>query len=99
MYISEAYIELWVETHQADSTGNSGRKRVEDVHGWAQPLGQPLVANVSFVEFTNLILEDGDYGVSRVAVLQLEGKRMGEEVILGLLLVGLQGSLEDILEA
>ena len=86
-YISEAYFRSRVETYETDSTGDSGRKRVEDVHGWAQPLGQPLVATVSFVEFTNLTLKDCDYGGRRVAVLQLGGKRMGEEVVLGLLLV------------
>ena len=88
-YISEAYIRSRVETYQTDTTGNGGRERAEDVHGWAQPLGKSLIATVRFVDLSTLILEDGDYGGSRVAVLQLEGKRMGEEVVLGLLLVGL----------
>ena len=48
-----------------------------------------------FVEFSNLILKDGEDGGSGIAVLQLGGKRMGEKVLLGLLLVGLQGVLED----
>ena len=52
-----------------------------------------------FVEFSNLVLKDGDDGGSGVAVLQLGGKRMSEKVLLGLLLVGLQRSLEDCLEA
>ena len=51
-----------------------------------------------FVEFSNLILKDGEDGGSGIAVLQLGGKRMGEKVLLGLLLVGLQGVLEDSLE-
>ena len=51
-----------------------------------------------FVKLLNLILKDGDDGVSRVAVLQLGDKRMGEKVVLGLLLVGLERSLEDSLE-
>ena len=88
-----------METHQTDATGNSGRKCVEDVHGWSQPLGQSLIAAVRFVIFSDLILKDGDDGVSRVASLQLGGKRMGEKVVLGLLLVGLERSLEDSLEA
>ena len=78
-----------METYKTGATGNSGRKRAEDVHGWAQPLGQPLIATVSFVEFSNSILKDSEYGGSRVAVLQLGGKRMGEKVLLCLLLVGL----------
>ena len=88
-----------VETYQADATRNSGRKRAEDVHGWAQPLGQSFITTVRFVEFSNLILKDGEDGGSGIAVLQLGGKRMGEKVLLGLLLVGLQGVLEDSLEA
>ena len=98
-YISEAHIKSRVETNQTNATGNSGRKRVEDVHGWAQPLGQSLIATVRFVEFSNLILKDGEDGNSRVAVVQPGGKRMSEKVFLGLLLVGLYGSLEYCLEA
>ena len=52
-----------------------------------------------FVEFSNLILKDGEDGGSGVALVQLGGKRMGEKILLGLLLVGLYGSLEDSLEA
>ena len=98
-FISEAHIKSTVETNQTNATGNSGRKRVEDVHGWAQPLGQSLIATVRFVEFSNLILKDGEDGNSRVAVVQPGGKRMSEKVFLGLLLVGLYGSLEYCLEA
>ena len=98
-YILEAYIKSRVETYQTDAAGKGGRKRVENVHGWAQPLGQSLIAGLRFVEFSDLILKDGEDGVSRVAILQLGGKRMGEKVLLGLLLVGFQRSLEDSLEA
>ena len=87
-----------VETYQTDATRNSGRKCVEDVHGWAQPLGQSLVAAVRFVKFSHLVLEDGEYGVSRVAILQLRGEGMGERVLLGLFLVGLERGLKVILE-
>ena len=52
-----------------------------------------------FVKLSNLILKDGDDSVGRVASLQLGGKRMGEKVLLGLLLVGLDRSLKDSLEA
>ena len=87
-----------METYQTDATGNSGRKCVEDVDGWAQPLGQSLVAAARFVKFSHLVLEDGEYGVSRVALLQLRGEGMGEKVLLGLFLVGLERSLKDIPE-
>ena len=98
-YISEAHIKSRVETYQTDSTGNGGRKRAEDIHGWAQPLGQSFITTVRFVEFSNLILKDGEDGGSGIAVLQLGGKRMGEKVLLGLLLIGLERSLKDSLEA
>ena len=98
-YLSEVYIKSRVKTYETDATGNGGRKRVEDVHSWAQPLGQSLIATVRLVEFSNLILKDGEDGSSRVAVVQLGGKRMGEKVLLSLLLVGLYGSLEYCLEA
>ena len=68
-YISEDYIRSRVETHQTDATGNSGRKCVEDVYGWAQPLGQSLIAAVKIVKFSNLILKDGEDSVGRVAIL------------------------------
>ena len=97
-YVSETYIRSRVETYQTNATGNSGRKCVEDVHGWAQPLGQSLIATVRFVKFSNLILKDGEYGFGRVAIMQLGGKWMGEKVLLRLLLVGLECSLEYSLE-
>ena len=67
--MTEAHIRSGVETYQTDATGNSGRKCVEDVHGWAQPLGQSLVAAVGFVKLLNLVLKDGEDGISRVAIL------------------------------
>ena len=98
-YISEAHIRSRVETYQTDATGNSGRKCVKDVHGWAQPLGQSLITTVRFVKFSNLILKDGEDGVSRVAILQLGGERMCDKVFLRLLLVGLDRSFKNSLEA
>jgi hypothetical protein len=53
---------------------------------------------VTFVKFSDLVLEEGKYGGSRVAGLQLGGKRVCEKVGLGLLLIGLQGSPEYGLE-
>ena len=89
-YISEAFIRSRVETYQTDAAGNSSRKCVEDVDSWAQPLGQSLVVAVRFVKFSHLVFKDGEYGISRVAILQLRGERMGERVLLGLFLVGLE---------
>ena len=97
-YILEGYIKSRIKTYQTDTTGNSGRKCVEDIYGWAQPLGQSLIATVRFVKLSNLILKDGDDGVSRVAIPQLRGKRMCEKVFLRLIFVGLERSFKDSLE-
>jgi hypothetical protein len=98
-YMSEPYIRPRVETYQTRASADSGRKRVEDVHGWAQPLGQSLIATVRFVKFSNLILKDGEDGVSRVAILQLGGERMFDKVFLRLLLVGFESGFKYSLEA
>ena len=87
-----------METNQTDATGNSGRKCVKDVHGWAQPLGQSLIATVRFVKLLDLILKDDEYCISRVAIPQLGCEWMREKVLLGLFLVGLDRGLEDRLE-
>ena len=68
IYISErlkSYPSPHVKTYQTNTTEYGGRKRVEDVHSWAQPLCQSLIAT-QFVEFSNLILKDSKDGGSRV---------------------------------
>ena len=72
-YKTEVHIRSRIETYQTDATGNSSGKCVEDVHGWAQPLRQSLVAAVRFVKLLNLIFKDSDDSASRVAILQLGG--------------------------
>jgi hypothetical protein len=54
---------------------------------------------VNFVKFSDLALEESKDSGSGVAGLQLGGKRMCEKVGVGLLLIGLQSSLENGLEA
>ena len=51
-----------------------------------------------FVEFLDLVLKDGKDGGSRVACLQLRGKRMRNEVFLRLFLVRFQRGIENGLE-
>ena len=94
----ETHVSSRMGTYETDAPRDSGRKRGEDVHSWGQPLRQSLIATTRFVKFLNSILKDGEYCGNRVAVPQLGGKRMGEKILLGLLLVGLQRSLEDCLE-
>ena len=93
--MSEAYISSRFNTYQTDSPRDGGRKSVEDVDSWPQPLCQSLIATMRFVEFSNLLLKDSNDSSGGVARLQLGDKRMREKVFLRLLSVGLQRSLED----
>ena len=86
-------------TYHTDTPRNSGRKRVEDVHRWGQPLRQSVITTARFVEFLNLILKDGEDGVGGIARLKLGRKGMCDKVLLCLPLVGLQRCFEDCLEA
>ena len=53
---------------------------------------------MKFVKFSDLVLKESKDGGIRVTGLQLGGKGMCEKVGLCLLLVGLQGGLENRLE-
>ena len=90
---------LRVKTYQADAPRDGSRKCAQDVHSRAQPLRQPFIATVKFVKLSDLVFEENNDGGSRVAGLQLGGKRMCEKVGLGLLLIGLQCSVKNGLEA
>jgi hypothetical protein len=90
---------LCVETHQADAAGDGSRKRVQDVHSRAQPLRQSVIAAARYVKFSNLVLKQRNDGASRVACLQLRGKRMCDKVFLSLILVRFQSSIENRLKA
>ncbi len=61
------YSSSSVETYQTDALSKDGRKRVQDIHSWDQPLGQSLIATASLVEFPNLVLKHGKNGAGRVA--------------------------------
>jgi hypothetical protein len=66
---------LRVETYETDAPRDRSRERAQDVHRGAQPLCQPFIATVNFVKFPDLVLEKNNDGGSRVAGLQLGGKR------------------------
>ena len=53
-----------IKTHQTDAPGDGGRKRVEDIDSWAQPLCQSLITSTVFLELSNLIVKDSKYGSS-----------------------------------
>ena len=90
--MSEAYISSRFNTYQTDSPRDGGRKGVEDVDSWPQPLCQSHIATM---RFSNLLLKDSNDSSGGVARLQLGDKRMREKVFLRLFSVGLQRSLED----
>ena len=46
------------ETYQTDASRDGGRKRIEDVDGWAQPLRQSLITVTIILKFSNLTLKD-----------------------------------------
>ena len=52
------------ETYQTDAPRDGGRKRVEDVDSWAQPLCQSHIALTALLEFSNLISKDSNDGCS-----------------------------------
>jgi hypothetical protein len=56
-YTSEASISSRGETYQTDAPRDGGRKRAEDVHSWAQPLRQSLIAVTRFSRILELDLE------------------------------------------
>ena len=61
-YIREyfgAYINLSVETYQTNAAGDGRGKCVQDIHSWAQPRCQSLIATARLVKVLNLILEHG----------------------------------------
>jgi hypothetical protein len=99
-YISKVQGLLWIKCRDLPDQRRWRRrqKRTQDVHSWAQPLGQFLIAAMRFVKFLNLVSKHGKDGASRVARLQLRGKRMRGKIFLGPLFVRFQGSIENGLE-
>ena len=50
-----------IKTHHTNAPRDGGRKSVEDVDSWAQPLCPSLIAITIFLEFSNLISKDSKY--------------------------------------
>ena len=51
-----------IKTYQTNAPRDGGRKSVEDVDSWAQPLCQSIIVITVFLEFSNLTLKDSKYG-------------------------------------
>ncbi len=74
------------ETYQTNTLSKSSRKGVQDSHGRVKPLGQLIVVSL---ESLDLLINEGENGAGRVAVLELGGKWMCKKVALCALFVGL----------
>jgi hypothetical protein len=80
------------ETYQANTLSKSLGKGVQDSHGWVKPFCQFIVVSL---ESLDLLLNEGENIAGRGAVLELDDKRMREEIILGTFFVGVQGIVEN----
>ena len=82
-------------THGADALSKGGRESVEDIHSWGKPLCESLVAALRLIEFVGFPFEYGEDSFRRIAAFYLLCEGVGSEFLSGLLLVFLQGPIED----
>jgi hypothetical protein len=59
------------ETYQANTLSKCFGKGVQDSHGWVKPFCQPVVVSL---ESLGLLMNEGENGAGRVAVLEPDGK-------------------------
>ena len=85
----------FTEAYQANTLSKSFGKGVQDSHGWVNPFCEPIVV---CLEPLDLLMNEGENGAGRGTVLELGGKWMGKEIVLGTFFVGLQGIVENKLE-
>ena len=83
------------EAYQANTPSKSSRKRIQDSHGWIKPTCQPFVGSLGLMDTLDLLMNEGENGAGRVAVLELGDKWMRKEIILCALFVGVQGIVKD----
>ncbi len=74
------------ETYRANTLSKSFRKGVQDSHGRVKPFCQLIIVSL---ESLDLLINEGENGAGRVAVLELGGKWMCKKVALCALFVGL----------
>ena len=86
------------KTYHTNSLSKCLRERIQDIHGWIEPICQPLIAASSSIEVLDLLLKHGENGGWRVAGLELGCEWMGEEIFLCLFFVFFQGIIEYELE-
>ncbi len=83
------------EAYQANTLSKSPRKRVQDSHSWIKPTCQSFVGSLGLMVTLDLVMNEGENGGGRVAVLELGNKWMRQEIILCAHFVGVQGIVED----
>jgi len=76
---------------------NGRRKCTEDLSGHVEPLRRPSIATPGLNKLLDLILflKNGKNGTGRVAGFEVGGQSMREKVILRLLFVPTQSSIEN----
>jgi hypothetical protein len=86
--------------YQFGAFANSRGKCTEDLSGHVEPPLRPSIATPGLNKLLDLIsfLKNGEYGTGRVAGLEVGGQLMREKVILCLLFVPKQSSIENGLE-
>ena len=86
-----------VEVHQANTLAEGTRKCTEDGKSGIEPLLRCVTIGLRSNELLNMVLlvEDSENGGGRLARFQFCCELMGEKVVLGLLLIILQCSIEN----
>jgi hypothetical protein len=80
------------EAYQANTLSKSFGKGVQDSNGWVKPFCESIVISL---ESLDLLMNEGENGAGRGTVLELDGKWMRKEIVLGTFFVGLQGIVEN----
>ncbi len=83
------------DTYKANTFAKRRRKGIQNVDGWVKPSFQPLIDAPSLIKLVDLALKHGQKGGGRIACFQLGEEVMSLEILLGHVLVCLQGLIKD----
>ena len=73
--------------HRSSSLAKCSRERVEDIHGWLQPLDQSFIAALRLIQFIGFIFQYVEDLLGRIAASNLSSKRVGSEIFSGLFFI------------
>ena len=68
---------------------------MQDSHSCVEPFRQSIVVSL---ESLDLLMNEGENGAGRGTILELDGKWVGKDIVLGTFFVGVQGIVENPLE-